>query len=163
MGGALFYMDSYPSKALWLSGSGESWGWMSLSILCRSQAFRGYVIKKNRKENPKQKLQEYSAHISFPRHTRHPKDGTEHRHHSDAETKCICLAITPPTSLYMLQLPFAWLYINYSVGFNSYKREYNPTFCYKRSYSFIHVPSSRERNQTVAPPWINLYAPVSQH
>lgn len=54
----------------------------------------------------------------------------------------------------------AWLYINYSMGFNSYRREYNPTFCYKRSYNFIPAPSGRERNQTVGLQWINLYAPV---
>lgn len=132
MGDTLFYMDSYPrkhhdhrvvvnpkstherispfpkgAKLLWVMADGKA-----------------------REENPKAQATEYSARLSPAKNTGHPKDAMQHQHHFDPETNGICLRIAPPTSLYMFWLHFARLSINYSMGFNSYKREYNPPFCY---------------------------------
>lgn len=97
--------------------------------------------RKAGRRTPSTRLQS-TLHTYLPRNTGLLKDGTQvtpgmahtrYEHHFDTETNGICLEITPSASLYMFRLNFAWLYMNYSTGFNSYKREYNPIFCYKRS------------------------------
>lgn len=122
-----------------------------LANVRRSHAFLGYVTSKRGKGNPSYKATECSAHISLPRDADHPKDGTQHAHRCDTETNGIGLEVIPPTPLFVFRLPLARMYINYSMGFNSCRRGYNPTVRYKHSHSSVPVPRGRERNQALGP------------
>ena len=80
----------------------------------------------------------------------------------DTETTAICLETLPAPSRYLFCFNFTCLCTDHPLGSNSYKRKYNPNCGLRKATISFHVSSSRERNQTVGPWWINLYAPVSE-